>query len=505
MSLTAAFIRTAYQARFSTQPDIVVRAPGRINLIGEHTDYNGGFVLPAAIDKAIWIAASRRDDGRFAFFAQDLGAFFTSESEHPVFQEQQLWVNYLLGVVSEARKDGLVFGGLNLAFGGDVPLGAGLSSSAALESGVMFVLNELYHLGLSRMDIVRLAQRGENNFVGMKCGIMDMFASVMSRENQVVRLDCRSLEYDYFPFHAPDHSLVLLDSGVKHSLVDSAYNTRRSECETGVSILNAFAPPIDTLRDVSLALLQAHESDMTPIVFKRCRFIVEEIDRVQRACTALQMNDFTTLGQLMFECHDGLNEQYEVCVPETNFLVEMGRVPVLLNQTQTAASARPFLRVSGQKTPSMQALSGQCRPLRCRREQSRCEAQPHRRHPELTMQEARKVFDRSLATSRNRQTDLNNLRTQGLALDNDVLKAELAIAQLESAQAETDNAIRAAQFSIAVLCDLSEGADIQIDSTSIFASQESLPTSTNTLPERPIRPTGRAHRSVARPLPSRFP
>lgn len=321
----AAIVKSIFQTRFSTPPELIVRAPGRINIIGEHTDYNGGFVLPAAIDKAIWMAAGRREDGRFAFFAHDLGEFFISEKDQPIYQERQNWANYLLGVVSEARKDGLVFGGLNLVFGGDVPLGAGLSSSAAIESGAMLILNELYQLGLSKMEIVRLAQRGENHFVGMKCGIMDMFASVMGRENQVVRLDCRSLEFEYFPFDAPDLSLVLSDSGVKHTLVDSEYNTRREECEAGVSILKKFDSTISSLRDVSFPFLKKHENELPATVFMRCKFIVEEIGRVERACVALQKAEFETLGKLMFECHNGLDLEYAVCVPETNFLVASAR------------------------------------------------------------------------------------------------------------------------------------------------------------------------------------
>lgn len=323
--MNAPIVQSAYARHFSTEPDITVRAPGRINVIGEHTDYNAGFVLPAAIDKAIWMAAGRRADGRFAFYALDLDEFFISENADTVFQQQFKWANYLLGVVSEARKDGHSIGGLNLAFGGDVPLGAGLSSSAALESGAMFILNELYGLGLSRMDIVRLAQRGENNFVGMKCGIMDMFASVISREKSVVRLDCRSLEYAYFPFDTENYSLVLIDSGVKHTLVDSEYNTRRAECEEGVAVLKQFDPRISSLRDVSMRLLQQNESQLRPVVFRRCKFVVAEIARVEQACAALEQNDFVTLGRLMLEGHDGLHFDYEVCVPETNFLVEQAR------------------------------------------------------------------------------------------------------------------------------------------------------------------------------------
>lgn len=323
--MNANLVNTAFQTRFSTALEITVRAPGRVNIIGEHTDYNAGFVLPAAIDKAIWLAAGKRNDGRFAFYALDLDEFYLSDDSVPVFQERFKWANYLLGVVSEGRKDGLQIGGFNVAFGGDVPLGAGLSSSAALESGMMFILNELYQLGLSRMEIVRLAQRGENNFVGMKCGIMDMFASVISRENSVVRLDCRSLEYEYFPFDAPGYSLVLCDSGVKHTLVDSEYNTRREECEKGVAVLQKQDPAISSLRDVSPEFLQQHEADLPPVVFRRCKYVVEEIARVEQACAALQRNDFAELGQLMFQTHDGLNLEYEVCVPETNFLVEQAR------------------------------------------------------------------------------------------------------------------------------------------------------------------------------------
>ncbi|MEQ1743959.1 MAG: galactokinase [Saprospiraceae bacterium] len=318
-------ILAAFAARFGEPPEVIVRAPGRINLIGEHTDYNSGFVLPAAIDRAIWLSASRRHDGRFAFFAADLNAFFLSENTETVFQREQTWANYLLGVISEARKDGLLVGGLNVAIGGDVPLGAGLSSSAALESGMLFAANELYRLGLSRMDIVRMAQRGENNFVGMKCGIMDMFASVMGRANSVMRLDCRNLDFQYFPFDTPGYSLVLFDSGVKHALVDTEYNTRRAECEAGVAVLRQFDPNVSSLRDVSPGLLTKHREAFDPTVYRRCKFVTEEIARVGEACTALQNGDLEHLGQIMVQCHDGLNLEYEVCVPETNFLVEQAR------------------------------------------------------------------------------------------------------------------------------------------------------------------------------------
>lgn len=327
--MNAKTIKTHFQNQFGHAPALTVRAPGRINLIGEHTDYNGGFVLPGAIDKAIWLAASLRTDGRFAFFAADLDAFFLSENAETVFQKEKNWANFLLGVVSEARRDGLKIGGLNVAFGGDVPLGAGLSSSAAIESGMMFVLNEIFGLQLSKMALVRLAQRGENEFVGMKCGIMDMFASVMGRENHVIRLDCRSLEFEYFPFENEGLSFLLLDSGVKHQLVDSQYNTRRDECEMGVGILKKHNPQVASLRDVSPAFLKKHRADFPKKIFDRCQFVVEEIARVEAACEALQNGDFKKLGRLMFAGHDGLNLKYEVCVPETNFLVEQARGRIL--------------------------------------------------------------------------------------------------------------------------------------------------------------------------------
>lgn len=314
-----------FQKHFTHAPECIVRAPGRINLIGEHTDYNGGYVLPAAIDKAVWLAAGRRDDGRFAFYAADLDDFYLSDGPETAFQTRHTWANYLLGVISEAQKEGHEIGGLNIAFSGDVPLGAGLSSSAALESGALAAVNRLYRLGLEKMDIVRLAQRGENHFVGMKCGIMDMFASVMGRAESVVRLDCRSLEYAYFPFETNEYALLLLDSAVKHQLVDSEYNTRREECETGVAVLQRHDPAVASLRDVSPALLNRQADEMPPLVYRRCRYVVEEIARVEAACEALLRGDWPRVGALMYATHDGLNKDYAVCVPETNFLVELAR------------------------------------------------------------------------------------------------------------------------------------------------------------------------------------
>lgn len=314
-----------FQTIFGEEPTIIVRAPGRINLIGEHTDYNGGYVLPAAIDKAIWFAAGPRQDTRLSFFALDLADNIEVDMAQIRQQAHKSWANYLLGVISELHKDGLKTEGLNLVFGGDVPLGAGLSSSAAVESGMGHLLNEMLHIGFSKMDIVKLAQRAENNFVGMQCGIMDMFASVMGKKKHVVRLDCRSLEYEYFPFETNEYTIVLCNSGVKHALVDSEYNVRRQEAEQGVAIMKEQLPGIKTLRDVSPEQFEQQAHRLPDVVYRRCKYVIQEIRRVEVACEALKSGDLVTFGQLMYQTHEGLQHDYEVSCPELDFLVDCTR------------------------------------------------------------------------------------------------------------------------------------------------------------------------------------
>ena len=312
-----------FAQKFGAKPEILVRAPGRINLIGEHTDYNDGFVLPAAIEKSVWFAASRRSDGQVLLHALDLGDSCRAELDNLRPLPDKSWANYLLGVIDELRRDGHPVGGVQVVFSGDIPPGAGLSSSAAMESGMAFVLNELFGLKRSKTDLIKLAQRAENNFVGMQCGIMDMFASVMGRENQVIRLDCRNLDFEYFPFHAPGISIVLCNSGVKHALVDSEYNTRRQECETGITLLKTAYPSITSLRDVSPGMLAAEKDHLPETVFRRCKYVVEEIERVRQAGDALQKDDLEALGALMYQTHAGLQHEYEVSCPELDFLVEL--------------------------------------------------------------------------------------------------------------------------------------------------------------------------------------
>lgn len=330
-----------FQKHFDHPPKIVVRAPGRINLIGEHTDYNGGYVLPAAIDKAIYFAVSPRADDECHFISYDLNENFTISLKNLRNTSTQTWANYLMGVLDEIQKItahsnghighptsdiGHRLRGINLVFGGDLPSGGGVSSSAAIENGIGFAVNALFHLGFSRMELLKISQQAENNFVGMKCGIMDMFASMMGKHNQVIRIDCRNYKYVYFPFVAPDMRLVLCNTTVKHALVDSEYNTRRAECEEGVTVLQKRNPSLKTLRDVKIGFLKKHEIDLRPVVFKRCKYVVEEILRVEKACKALQKNDFIALGKLMFLTHKGLQYDYDVSCKELDFLVEIAQI-----------------------------------------------------------------------------------------------------------------------------------------------------------------------------------
>lgn len=313
-----------FQQRFGAAPALVIRAPGRINLIGEHTDYNEGFVLPAAIDRAIWLAVSPRTDATIALYAED----YQEEHQASVDNLQKSgknWPDYLLGTFSELAKDGKKVQGVNVVFGGDIPLGAGLSSSAAVESGMLFALNELYHLGLSRPEIARLAQRSENIFVGVPCGIMDMFASLMGKAGHALQLDCRSLEYRYYPVNFPEYTFFLCNSGVKHQLVDSEYKTRRQQCEEGVRLLQPVYPEIHSLRDVTLEMLSAERGRLSEVVYKRCHYVVEENARVLAASQALERGQLDIFGDLLYQAHRGAQTEFEISCPEVDFLVDLTR------------------------------------------------------------------------------------------------------------------------------------------------------------------------------------
>lgn len=314
-----------YIRQFSKKPAIVVSSPGHINLIGEHTDYNNGFVLPAAIDKNMHLAISRREDNQFRYYALDFQDFYQG-SLNSLVQSPKFWPNYINGVIKELIDAGFQLSGLDLVVGGDIPAGAGLSSSAALECSVVFALNELYDLGLSRMDMVRVARAAENNFVGLQCGIMDMFASVFGKKDQAILLDCRSLKHEYIPLDFQQHAILLMDTRVKHSLASGEYNVRREQCEMGVRALRKVYPQVQSLRDANRAMIEYSLKDRVPdLVYHRCKYVVEENLRLQVGCEALKRNDLVSFGKKMFASHVGLSKLYDVSCPELDYLVELAK------------------------------------------------------------------------------------------------------------------------------------------------------------------------------------
>ncbi len=317
-------IRTAFIQHFKTQPHLLVRACGRINLIGEHTDYNDGYVLPAAIDKHIYFAVAENHSSICRFYAADIQQFGEADLQH-ITKSDQLWLNYLRGILQQFQLAGKTLRGVDVAFGGDLPIGAGVSSSAALECGFAFALNTLFDGGFSRKELAQLAQRSSHQFLGIPCGIMDQFASVMGKANHFILLDCRSLEHRYIPADLGDYEIVLLNSNVHHELASSAYGERVAECKTGVIFLQKHDVNIQSLRDVTLPMLEAHQSEMSPVVFRRCKYVVTEHDRTLQACEYLQNGQIEALGQLLFSTHDGLRDDYEVSCTEIDFLVAFAK------------------------------------------------------------------------------------------------------------------------------------------------------------------------------------
>ncbi|TDS13819.1 galactokinase [Sphingobacterium paludis] len=314
-------IKTRYNEVFDSMPTHIVRSPGRINIIGEHTDYNEGFVLPTAIDKAIYVAVGKREDDLIRLYAEDFKAYF-EVSIADIRPVEEGWPNYVLGVVGQLRERHLTFGGFNMYIDGDVPLGAGLSSSAALECAAGFALNVLFDLQLQRVDIARIGQLAEHTYAGVKCGIMDQFASVMSKADHVVKLDCRDLSFSYTPLELGEYAILLLNTNVKHSLASSAYNDRRASCEEGVRFVQAKYTDVNSLRDVSIAMLDELVKPVDEDVYTKCRFVVEENQRLNDACAALERGDLEELGQQLFRAHTGLSKAYEVSCPELDFLVD---------------------------------------------------------------------------------------------------------------------------------------------------------------------------------------
>lgn len=311
----------AYYTQFGTAVAACFFSPGRINIIGEHTDYNNGFVLPAAIDKGIYVAIGQNQTDSIHLYSLAFDESF-SIALADLHITKKPWANYILGVVAQVIKLGKKSGGFNLVIGGDLPIGAGLSSSAAVECAVLFAINELYHLQLTKLQMVQLAQQAEHEYAGVKCGIMDMFASMFGKKDHAIQLDCRTLDYQYIPLDLSGYSLVLLNTNIKHSLANSAYNTRREECEQGVAWLTEQFPKVQSLRDATIAMLNEAVLAKNKLVYTRCRFVVEEISRLQEACSALANGNINTLGEKMYATHTGLSKAYEVSCAELDFLVD---------------------------------------------------------------------------------------------------------------------------------------------------------------------------------------
>lgn len=310
-----------FEKTFGNTPQKIVLSPGRINIIGEHIDYNDGFVLPAAIDKAICFAFETSNAPTSTIVAIDLDESFEINVENPLTLNETIWTNYFRGVLHQLQNKGLVIGNFNCVFSSTIPVGSGLSSSAALECGFLFGLNELFHLNIKPVDIALMGQSAEH-WVGINCGIMDQFSSVMGKANQVIKIDCRTLEYEYHNADFSDYSLVLFDSNVKHSLFSSAYNQRRQECEKGLAILTTNFPEVTSFREATVEQILSIKNQMTEEVFKRSHYAIKEIKRVALACEALDRGDIVTLGQLLFETHEGLSKEYEVSCAELDMIVE---------------------------------------------------------------------------------------------------------------------------------------------------------------------------------------
>ncbi|NBA88769.1 galactokinase [Emticicia sp. CRIBPO] len=322
----AELISSKFESIYNQNPTTVIKSPGRINLIGEHTDYNDGFVLPAAIDKAIYFALREREDRLCRFYSVDLDDYHEINLDDYAKSPKQ-WANYLIGVINEIQEEGhQIPTGFELAFGGDIPLGAGLSSSAAVETGMGYGLSQLFGLSVDRLTLAKVAQRAERKFAGLNCGIMDMYASLFGKRDAVIKLDCRALTHQYFDLPTKNHSIVLCNTGVKHNLSETAYNKRREECEEGVAIIQTQFPAVVSLRDISLSQLTSIESLFPPVVYRRCHFVVAEIERVGRACSALTGGRFKEFGDFMYETHEGLRDDYEVSCPELDFLVEQAKL-----------------------------------------------------------------------------------------------------------------------------------------------------------------------------------
>lgn len=316
-------IADKFRTLFGEAGDFFASA-GRINLIGEHTDYNGGFVFPGAVDKGIMAEIKLNGMDKVRVFALDVDEyveFGLREEDIPA----QSWARYVFGVCREIIKRGGKISGFDSVFAGDVPLGAGMSSSAALESTFAFALDNLFGLGIDKFELARIGQSTEHNYCGVNCGIMDQFASIFGKAGNLMRLDCKTMEYRYYPFHPQGYKLVLLDSVVKHELASSAYNRRRESCETVAKAIRKNHPEVEFLRDARMEWLEEVRDVVSAEDYMRAEYVIEEVQRVLDVCDALEKDDYETVGQKMYETHYGMSKLYEVSCEELDFLNDVAK------------------------------------------------------------------------------------------------------------------------------------------------------------------------------------
>ena len=302
----------------------IYTSPGRINLIGEHTDYNGGFVFPGAIDKGIYAAINPNGTDKIRAYSIDyqaLAEFGMQEEDAP----KEPWARYIFGVVREMQKRGFEPKGFDTVFAGDVPLGAGMSSSAALESTFAFALNDIYNLGIDKFELAKIGQSTEHNYCGVKCGIMDQFASIFGKKGHLMRLNCATMEFEYFPFDPKGYKVVLLDTVVKHELASSAYNKRRESCENACKHIKAKHPEINYLSDATSNLLEEVKNEISHEDYMRARYVIGEKQRVLDVCDALEKGDYATVGDRMYGTHYGMSKEYEVSCDELDFLNDIAK------------------------------------------------------------------------------------------------------------------------------------------------------------------------------------
>jgi len=322
MNNIAAKVNSVFKETFSSTPHLYY-SPGRINFIGEHVDYNDGFVMPAAVDKGMYYAIGLNGTDELNFYSIDFKERLAIKIND--IKKLTSWKNYVLSVVNEFVLLELPVKGFDCVFGGDIANGAGMSSSAAVEGGVSFGVNDLLHFGLNRKDLALLGQRAEHNFPGVNCGIMDQYANMLGKKNHVLLLDCRSIEHEYFPLEITGYKTVLINSNVHHSLASSEYNVRRRQCEEGLLIFKE-EMNINSFRDIKkVEDLLPFKTKMSDVVYMRCLYVVEEIYRTQQAAKLLQQNNLAGFGKLMFDTHDGLRNLYQVSCNELDFLVELAK------------------------------------------------------------------------------------------------------------------------------------------------------------------------------------